>query len=108
MPPPASCVVSQGAFGPRGIVHGSHRQRTTKRARERVPAPLTVELSIEPGLHVYGTPIPEGYIPLTATVAPLEGLVAGAAELPEPHPFRIEGLDEQFLSTKAGLPSRCR
>jgi DsbC/DsbD-like thiol-disulfide interchange protein len=57
---------------------------------------LSVELSIEAGLHVYGAPIPEGYIPLSVEIAPMEGLVAGAPDMPKPHPFRIEGLDEQF------------
>jgi DsbC/DsbD-like thiol-disulfide interchange protein len=58
---------------------------------------LTVELAIDPGLHVYGRPIPEGYIPLSVEVAPIEGLVVGPLEGPAPHPFRVEGLDEQFF-----------
>jgi DsbC/DsbD-like thiol-disulfide interchange protein len=58
---------------------------------------LSVELTVEPGLHVYGSPIPEGYIPLSVEVAPIEGLVVGSPELPEPRPFQIEGWDEQFV-----------
>jgi hypothetical protein len=57
---------------------------------------LTVELIIEPGLHVYGQPIPEGYIPLAIEVAPIEGLVVGNPQWPTPHPFRVAGLDEAF------------
>jgi peroxiredoxin len=59
---------------------------------------LSVELQIEPGLHVYGSPIPDGYIPLSIEIAADDGIVAGAVDLPEPHEFRIEGLDEQFVA----------
>jgi AhpC/TSA family/Disulphide bond corrector protein DsbC len=58
---------------------------------------LSVELRIEPGLHVYGVPIPDGYIPLSIEVAPGDGIAAGVADLPEPHAFQIEGLEEQFV-----------
>jgi hypothetical protein len=55
---------------------------------------LTVELTIDAGLHVYGRPIPEGYIPLSIAVAPLAGLVVGEPQWPAPHLYRLEGLDE--------------
>ena len=55
---------------------------------------LTVELAIEPGLHVYGQPIPEGYMPLAIDIAPIEGMVVGNLKWPPPHPFRLAGLDE--------------
>lgn len=58
---------------------------------------LTIELSLAPGLHVYGQPIPNGYIPLSVNVAPIDGLEVGAPEFPTPHPYRIEGLDEEFV-----------
>jgi len=58
---------------------------------------LNVELEIAPGLHVYGRPIPEGYYPLEVTVAPIERVLVGAAVLPAPAPFRVAGLDEQFV-----------
>ena len=58
---------------------------------------LKVELTLPPGLHVYGQPIPEGYIPLSVEVAPIEGLEIGAPEFPTPHPYRIEGLEEEFV-----------
>jgi hypothetical protein len=57
---------------------------------------LSVELEISPGLHIYGQPIPEGYIPLSVEIAPIDGLEVGAPEMPEARPFLIEGLDEQF------------
>jgi hypothetical protein len=69
---------------------------------------LTVELQVAPGLHVYGRPVPEGYIPLSIEVAPIEGVTVGEPEWPEPHPFRVEGLDEQFMvyagSVSVSLP----
>ena len=58
---------------------------------------LTIELALAPGLHVYGQPIPAGYIPLSVAVDPLEGLEVGAPEFPTPHLYRIEGLEEEFM-----------
>ncbi|HEX9015723.1 MAG TPA: protein-disulfide reductase DsbD N-terminal domain-containing protein [Chloroflexota bacterium] len=57
---------------------------------------LEFEVRITPGLHVYGLPVPEGYTPLAVEVEPLEGMELGPLKLPEPRPFRVEGLDEQF------------
>jgi len=57
---------------------------------------LSVELTVEPGLHVYGRPIPDGYVPFDVEVAPVTGLIVGALEGPRPRPFRVEGLDEEF------------
>ena len=58
---------------------------------------LEFEIRIGEGLHVYVEPIPEGYTPLAVEVEPLEGMETGEPELPEPHPFQVEGLDEQFF-----------
>ena len=57
---------------------------------------LTVELTIDPGLHLYGRPIPEGFVPLSIAVAPLEGLVVGEPQWPAPHPYAVEGIDEEL------------
>ncbi len=57
---------------------------------------LEFEIRIAQGLHVYVEPIPEGYTPLTVEVDLLEGMETGEPELPDPHPFEVEGLDEQF------------
>ncbi|MBI3967823.1 MAG: hypothetical protein HY329_19460 [Chloroflexi bacterium] len=57
---------------------------------------LVVELTVAPGFHVYGRPIPEGYIPLDVTFEPLPGLQVGEPRWPEPHPFRVARLDEDF------------
>jgi len=57
---------------------------------------LVVEVSAQDGYHVYGRPIPDGYAPLDITVAAFDGLVAGEVAWPAPHPFKVEGLDEDF------------
>jgi len=57
---------------------------------------LTVELTIAPGLHVYGQPMPAGYAPLSIDIAPVAGLVVGPPQWPTPHPLHIAGLPEQF------------
>jgi hypothetical protein len=58
---------------------------------------LHVTLEMAPGVHIYGTSVPEGFTPLEVTIAPFDGLDVGQAELPPPHPLRIEGIDEEFL-----------
>jgi peroxiredoxin len=99
--------ILEAAFRERGSQHGAeatisapgvlmhaYLDSPTYRSMQRLR--LTVELAIAPGLHVYGQPIPDGYVPLSAEIAPVDGLVVGATELPAPHPFSVDGLDEQF------------
>jgi AhpC/TSA family/Disulphide bond corrector protein DsbC len=57
---------------------------------------LTVELMIAPGFHVYGEPIPRGYVPLSVEVAPIEGLELRPTRWPSTHAFTVEGLAETF------------
>lgn len=58
---------------------------------------VNVELSVAPGFHVYGHPIPAGFVPLSLEVAPIENVEMGAAEWPSPHPFKVDGLDDELL-----------
>ena len=58
---------------------------------------LSVEFAIAPGLHVYGRPIPDGYYPLEVVVEPIERVVIGEPQLPAASPFRVDGLDEEFV-----------
>lgn len=58
---------------------------------------LHVVLEIDPELHVYGTPVTDGFIPLEIKLTSIEGLLARPTQLPEPHPFQVEGIDEQFV-----------
>lgn len=57
---------------------------------------LHVELQVDPGWHVYGRPIPEGYTPLLVEIEPQEGLEIGEPSYPPVRPFRVEGLEEDF------------
>ena len=57
---------------------------------------LTVQLTMEPGLHVYGRPIPGGYYPVAIGAEPIERVTIGEPEWPVPKAFRIEGLEEEF------------
>ena len=57
---------------------------------------LYVDLTIDDGLHVYGKPIPEGYIPTEVTVSAPEGVTVRDPEYPPTRPFKLEGLDDEF------------
>jgi DsbC/DsbD-like thiol-disulfide interchange protein len=76
--------------------------------RAAQPLRLTIDMTIAPGLHVYGQPIPEGFIPVSITVAPQAGLSVGSPEFPPPTLHRLEGLDEDFYiyegTIQAALP----
>ena len=56
---------------------------------------LTVSLTIAPGYHVNGRPIPDGYVPLDIEIDPLERVTVGAPSWPMPEPFHVEEIDEQ-------------
>jgi peroxiredoxin len=99
--------ILEAAFGERSSEHGAasradlpgvqvraYLDSPTYRSMQRLR--LTVELAIAPGLHVYGQPIPDGYVPLSVEIDPIDGLVVGEPELPAPSPFAVAGLDEQF------------
>lgn len=58
---------------------------------------LTATVEMAPGVHVYGAPVPEGFTALEVGVVPFDGLDVGEVTLPEPHPYRVEGFDEQFM-----------
>jgi peroxiredoxin len=57
---------------------------------------INLDLEIAPGLHVFGRPVPPGYVPLSVELEAIEGLVAEPLQLPSPRPFRVAGLDEAF------------
>lgn len=100
-------VVLEEAFGGR-----SSRAGLTARAQGphlavegRLDAPiyhiyerhrLTVELQLAAGVHAYGEPVPDGYVPLTIEVEPVAGLILGPLTLPPTRPFRVQGLPEDF------------
>ena len=57
---------------------------------------LYVDITLDEGLHVYGQPIPEGYIATEVTVDAPEGIVIGEPRYPATEPFHVEGIDEEF------------
>jgi hypothetical protein len=57
---------------------------------------LHVELTIGDGYHVYGRPIPEGYLAVDVNVEPLERVIVGEPKWPPAEAFRVAGLDEEF------------
>jgi DsbC/DsbD-like thiol-disulfide interchange protein len=62
------------------------------------PACVAVDLTIDPGLHVYGLPVPEGFIPLSVTVVvPSDDWTIGAPIFPPPTEHQMEGFDEAFF-----------
>lgn len=88
---------------PRPPVHGSAQgAQITARLDPTTPSRpqqfcLLVDITIDAGLHVYGRPIPDGFIPLSIEIAPADGLLAGPAAFPPPMAYRMEGLEEEFF-----------
>jgi DsbC/DsbD-like thiol-disulfide interchange protein len=73
-------------------------------SQELPSACLAVDITIDPGLHVYGHPIPEGFIPLSIdVVAPLTGWRVGTPVFPPPTPHQMEGSDEVLFIYKGDL-----
>jgi peroxiredoxin len=58
-----------------GVAVRAYLDSSTYRAFQQLR--LTFEVQVEPGLHVYGRPIPDGYVPLSVEVAPIEGVEVG-------------------------------
>jgi hypothetical protein len=57
-------------------------------------ATLFVRVDLDAGLHVYGPPVPEGYVGTEVTVAGPEGLIVEPAAYPPTHPVHFEALNE--------------
>jgi len=55
---------------------------------------LRVMIALHPGVHIYGQPLPDGYIPTTLTVAAPPPMVVEAVRYPPPRAMRMEWLDE--------------
>jgi DsbC/DsbD-like thiol-disulfide interchange protein len=100
-------MLEQG-FGIKSAVHGAEARAHTEGVEIRAYLDsttyrffqrlwLTVELTIAPGLHVYGQPIPAGFMPLVIEVTPITGVVVGTPRLPSPHPSHLDGLDEDLF-----------
>ena len=58
--------------------------------------PLYVRIALEPGLHIYRAPVPEGFIATSVTVTGPEGLTVEPALFPAARPFRVAGIPHEF------------
>jgi hypothetical protein len=57
---------------------------------------LYIDIDLDEGLHLYGQPIPDGYIATEVEVAAPEGIVVEEPNYPPTAPFQVEGIDEEF------------
>lgn len=57
---------------------------------------VNVEILVAPGVHLYGRPVPDGLVPLSVVVDPIEGVEAGAAHWPPPRAFRMDTPGEEL------------
>jgi hypothetical protein len=59
---------------------------------------LRVTIQTAPGVHIYGRPLPHGYIPTTLAVHAPETVTIEPIRYPPPHPVRTAWLDEELLA----------
>ena len=57
---------------------------------------LYLEIDLDEGLHLYGQPVPAGYVATEVTVTAPESVEIGPARYPATRPFRVAGLDQTF------------
>lgn len=71
---------------------------------------LTVEVELKEGMHVYGRPLPEGYIPIELSLEGGETLELIEVEYPEPEEMRFEVIDETLpaYENRLEIKARCR
>jgi hypothetical protein len=62
---------------------------------ERIGLQMTIRTA--PGIHIYGQPLPEGYIPTTLTVQVPETVRIEPVRYPPPHPLVTAWLDERLM-----------
>ncbi len=73
-----------------------HASLMTKELHPRQRSFIYVNLELDEGLHVYGDPIPDGYVRTEVHATGTEGLEFGEPQFPPTKPFKIEGIDDQF------------
>ncbi|MBD3375379.1 hypothetical protein GF406_10115 [candidate division KSB1 bacterium] len=57
---------------------------------------VQIKFQLDPGIHVYGHPVPQGYVPLTITLQTLADVSMDSIEVPPTRSYHIESLDETF------------
>ena len=55
---------------------------------------LTVEISLIDGVHIYGRPLPDEYVPVELTLDGEDVLIVDRVDYPEPEVMYLEALDE--------------
>ena len=58
--------------------------------------PLYVRIALNPGLHIYRAPVPDGFIATEVTVTGPDLLVVEQPVYPEGHPFRVADIPHEF------------
>ena len=76
---------------------------TVRQAQQLV---LTVEVELKEGMHVYGQPLPEGYIPIELSLMDDETLKLVEVEYPEPKEMRFDLIDETLPAYEGRLEVR--
>jgi len=67
---------------------------TTARAAQVLA--MIAELNMKNGFHLYGTPIPQGYIPLTIKMEPNPNFTLDSLQFPQTKTLRLKSLNETF------------
>jgi hypothetical protein len=67
---------------------------------------LYVDIGLDEGLHLYGQPIPDGYIATEVEVAAPEGIVVEQPQYPPTAPFHVEGIDDEFQAFEGDIRIR--
>ena len=58
---------------------------------------MSLRIKMRDGFHLYGQPIPNGYVPFTVTATENPNFTIDEFQLPPGKPFKIDGLDENFF-----------
>ena len=64
---------------------------------------LHVHLLVPPDMHVFASPVAEGFTPLSLQIESLDGLEVGQPRLPAPRRLWLEGLEDQFLAYEGSI-----
>ena len=59
---------------------------------------LTLTIRTAPGVHIYGQPLPDGYIPTTLEIAAPEAVTVEPIHYPTPHSFAMAWTDESLMA----------
>ena len=79
---------------------------TANELRPRQTADLYVTIQLPVGVHVYGQPIVDGFVPTTVEVSGTDGLIFGEPHFPPTRSLRITGLTEDFQVFKDNVEIR--